>query len=185
MKNPVFPILLALLLLAPPLRASAPRLEAVGTNLAYDAFAILNLRARIALAPRIALDIPVAWSLWDWRTDLGLRTVALQPRAMYHLGATRRLRHSAGVTIGAAWYNFRRSHRRYQDTGMPLLTAGIAYSCVLPLADRWFAELSLSAGYAQTRYREFVNIADGAELRRGTLRYFGPTELGISLCYTL
>ena len=185
MKNPVFPLLLALLLAAPPLRASAPRLEAVGTNLAYDAFAVLNLQAHLALAPRISLVVPVAWSLWDWRTDLGLRTVALQPRVMYDLGATSRLLHKAGVTIGAAWYNFRRSHRRYQDTGMPLLCAAIAYTCTIPLAERWCAELTLAAGYAQTRYREFRNDAGGAELRRGTLRYFGPTELGISLCYRL
>ena len=185
MKNPVFPLLLALLLAAPPLRASAPRLEAVGTNLAYDAFAVLNLQAHLALAPRISLVVPVAWSLWDWRTDLGLRTVALQPRVMYDLGATSRLLHKAGVTIGAAWYNFRRSHRRYQDTGMPLLCAAIAYTCTIPLAERWCAELTLAAGYAQTRYREFSNDAGGAELRRGTLRYFGPTALGISLCYRL
>lgn len=161
-----------------------PRFMAVKTNLAYDAVAILNAGFEIEVTPHFSVDIPVIWSLWDWKQDFGLRMVAVQPEARYWLKKAGS-GSAFGINFGIASYNFRHDDIRYQNAGRPLLSVALAYTYALHIADRWDAEFSLAVGYANARYNRYYNIDNGALINTKNRNYFGPTKIGISLSYRL
>lgn len=163
---------------------SSGRFLAVKTNIAYDAFAVLNAEFEIQVARHFSVDIPLIWSLWDWKQDFGLRTFAVQPEARYWFGNVGK-GSAVGINVGVATYNFRHNDIRYQNDGRPLLSAAVTYAYALPIGNRWSAEFSLAVGYANTRYNRYYNIDNGAYINSKTKNYFGPTKVGISLSYRL
>lgn len=165
--------------------ATANRFMALKTNLAYDAVAVLNADFEIQVARHFSIDVPVIWSLWDWKQDMGLRIVAVQPEARYWFGRVGR-GSAVGVNVGVASYNFRHDDIRYQNTsGRPLVSAAVSYTYALPLDSHWSAEFSLALGYANAKYDRYYNIDNGALINTKTRNYFGPTKIGISLSYRL
>ena len=168
--------------------ASAPgfgSFMAVKTNMAYDAFAVLNAAFEIQVARKFSVEIPVIWSLWDWKKDLGLRVVAVQPEARYWFDSVGK-GNAIGINVGLASYNFRHDDIRYQNVdGRPLVSVALSYTYVLPINSRWSAEFSLAVGYANARYNRYYNIDNGALINTKNLNYFGPTKAGISLSYRL
>lgn len=157
---------------------------AVKTNIAYDVFAVLNAEFEMQVSRHFTIDVPVVWSLWDWKSDMGLRIVGVQPEARYWFAAPGK-GNALGVNVGVASYNFRHDEIRYQNSGRPLLSAALSYTYALPLDSRWSAEFSLAIGYANARYNRYYNIDNGALINTKTLNYFGPTKIGISLSYRL
>lgn len=161
------------------------RFMAVKTNLAYDAFAVLNVGFEIQVSKKFSVEIPVIWSLWDWKQDMGLRVVAVQPEARYWFGKVG-CGSAVGLNLGLASYNFRHDDIRYQNTsGRPLVSAALSYTYVLPIDKHWNAEFSLAVGYVNTRYNRYFNIDNGALINTRDRNYFGPTKVGISLSYRL
>ena len=161
------------------------RFMAVKTNVAYDAFAILNAEFEIQVARKLSVDIPVIWSLWDWKQDLGLRVVAVQPEVRYWFGSVGK-GSAVGVNLGLASYNFRKDGIRYQNiSGRPLVSAAVSYTYSLSIDARWNAEFSLAVGYANMKYNRYYNIDNGAFINTRTRNYFGPTKVGITLSYRL
>lgn len=164
---------------------SSGRYMAVKTNVAYDAFAILNAEFEIQVARKLSVDIPVIWSLWDWKQDFGLRVVAVQPEVRYWFGSVGK-GSAVGVNLGLASYNFRKDGIRYQNiSGRPLVSAAVSYTYSLCIDSRWNAEFSLSVGYANMKYNRYYNIDNGALINTRTRNYFGPTKVGITLSYRL
>lgn len=164
-------------------RADKPYM-ALKTNVAYDAFGVLNLAYECQFAERWTAELPVMWSLWDWKQDRGLRTVALQPGVKFWFTEPGR-GHAVGADLGLAWYNYRWDHKRYQDTSRPLMGISLNYAYTLTLGRGWAAEFSLGVGYVNTRYNTYFNIEDGALINTRDRNYFGPTRVGISLVYSL
>lgn len=161
------------------------RYMSVKTNLAYDAVAVLNAGFEFQVASRVSVEIPVIWSLWDWKQDMGLRVVAVQPEARYWFGKVGR-GSAVGLNVGVVSYNFSHDDIRYQNvSGRPLLSAALSYTYVLAIDSRWNAEFSLAVGYANARYNRYYNIDNGALINTRTLNYFGPTKVGITLSYRL
>lgn len=163
------------------------RFMALKTNLAYDAVAILNAEFEIQVSRHFSVQIPVIWSLWDWKQDMGLRMVAVQPEARYWLGRVGK-GSAFGINVGVAAYNFRHDDIRTQNvSSCPLLSAAVSYAYALPFGrdSRWSAEFSLAVGYAYAKYNRYYNIDNGALINTRTRNYFGPTKIGISLCYRL
>ena len=72
---------------------------------------------------------------------------------------------------------------RYQDTGRPLLGAGVSYGYVQPLTGHLKAEFTFGAGYANIKYDTFYNVDNGALLSTRTRIYWGITRVGLSLIY--
>lgn len=164
---------------------SASRFMAVKTNVAYDAFAVLNAEFEMQVGRRFTVSLPVVWSLWDWKQDLGLRIVGVQPEARYWFSKPGR-GSAVGVNVGLASFNFRHDDVRYQNvSGRPLVSAALSYTYALPIDSRWSAEFSLAVGYANMRYDRFYNIDNGALINTRDRNYFGPTKIGISLSYRL
>lgn len=157
---------------------------AVKTNIAYDVFAVLNAEFEMQVSRHFTIDVPVVWSLWDWKSDMGLRIVGVQPEARYWFGKPGK-GNALGVNLGVASYNFRHNEIRYQNSGRPLLSAALSYTYALSIDNRWSAEFSLAVGYANAKYNRYYNIDNGAFINTKTLNYFGPTKIGISLSYRL
>lgn len=157
---------------------------ALKTNLAYDAFGVLNLAYECQFADHWTAELPVMWSLWDWKESRGLRTVALQPGVKYWFSKPGS-GHAVGADFDLAWYNARWDDDRYQSEGRPAMGASILYAYTLNMGRGWKAEFSLGVGYVNTRYNTYYNISDGALIDTRTKNYFGPTRLGITLVYSL
>ncbi len=167
--------------------AAAPASDlymALKTNLAYDAFGVLNLAYECQFAQHWTAELPVAWSFWDWSDDKGLRVVAIQPGVKYWF-SNPGVGHTIGVDVDLAWFNARWHSKRYQVDGRPAAGASLTYAYNLNLGKNWKAEFSLGIGYVNTRYNTYYNITDGAMIDTRTKHYFGPTRLGISIAYSL
>lgn len=167
----------------PPKESASGRYVALKTNVAYDALALLNVGLEMQVAPKFSIELPVIWSLWDYELEHGIRTVALQPEARWWMGKEAGRGHYLGVHAHAAWFNVKWDDTRYQDTGRPLLGAGLSYGYKLPLGEHWGAEFSLGLGYANMKYNTYYNIANGAQLDTRIRHYWGITRLGASLVY--
>ncbi|MDE6332757.1 MAG: DUF3575 domain-containing protein, partial [Muribaculaceae bacterium] len=157
---------------------------AVKTNLAYDIFAVMNASFEMQFARHFSAELPVYWSLWDWKSTSGLRTAAIQPGVKYHFSQPG-TGHAVGLDMGIAWYNMRHDQRRYQDCGRPMLGASVNYSYTLGLGRGWSMEFAIGAGYVNTRYNTYYNIDNGALIDTRQRNYFGPTRVGVSLVYNL
>ena len=91
--------------------------------------------------------------------------------------------HFFGVHAHMAFFNVKWDENRYQDTGRPLLGAGVSYGYKLPLSRHWGAEFTLGAGYANMKYNTYYNIDNGAQIETRSRNYWGITRLGLSLSY--
>lgn len=160
------------------------RYMAIKTNVAYDAVAILNLAYEIEVARHLTVEIPIAWSLWDWKPDNGLRTVAFQPGVKYHFGDIAE-GHAVGAEVAVAWFNMRHNQHRYQDTGRPLTGISLNYTYTKRLGRGWAAEMTIGAGYLNMAYNTYYNVTNGALLSKRTRNYVGPTRVALTLSYTL
>ncbi len=163
--------------------SSAGLYMALKTNLAYDAFGVLNLAYECQFASHWTAELPVAWSLWDWKTTRGLRTVALQPGVKYWFTKPGN-GHAVGADFDLAWYNVRWDDDRYQTDNRPAMGVSLLYAYTLNMGRGWKAEFSLGVGYVNTRYNTYYNIENGALIDTRTKNYFGPTRLGITLAYS-
>lgn len=159
------------------------RYVALKTNVAYDALALMNLGLEMQVAPKISVELPIIWSLWDYEQEHGIRTVAIQPEARWWMGSETGCGHYFGLHAHVAWFNVKWNDTRYQDTGRPLLGAGLSYGYKLPLGEHWGAEFSLGLGYANLKYNTYYNIDNGAQLDTRIRHYWGITRLGASLVY--
>ena len=159
------------------------RYMALKTNIAYDAIGVLNLDYEVQVHSRMTVDIPVMWSLWDAKPDKALRIAAIQPELRWWMGQETGKGHFFGLHAHVGWYNLKWDDRRYQDTGRPLVGAGLSYGYKLPLSEHWGAEFTVGFGYANMKYDTYYNIDNGAQIDTRIRHYWGPTKVGASLVY--
>lgn len=154
------------------------------TNLAAWAATTVNLAYEVQVGRRFTLDLPLMWSSWDITAEHALRVIAFQPELRYWFSSAGK-GHFIGVHAHAARYNLKWNATRYQDNECPLFGAGVSYGYAFSLGPSWGMELNIGGGYAQTRYRLYSNVPNGAWLDTRTLRYWGLTRLGVSFIYKL
>ena len=160
------------------------RYAAFKTNLAAWAATTVNLAYEVQVGRRFTLDLPLMWSSWDITAEHALRVIAFQPELRYWFSSAGK-GHFIGVHAHAARYNLKWNATRYQDNECPLFGAGVSYGYAFSLGPSWGMELNIGGGYAQTRYRLYSNVPNGAWLDTRTLRYWGLTRLGGSFIYKL
>lgn len=113
-----------------------------------------------------------------------LRIVLFQPELRYWFSKPGR-GHFLGPHIHIARYNLKWKEYRYQDTGYPLWGVGFSYGYTVSLTALWGVEFNLGMGYANSRYKTFLNMPNGALCTIRPLRYWGVTNLGLSFIYKL
>lgn len=160
------------------------RYAALKTNLAAWAATTVNLAYEVQVGRRFTLDLPLMWSSWDITAEHALRVIAFQPELRYWFSSAGK-GHFIGVHAHAARYNLKWNAARYQDNECPLFGAGVSYGYAFSFGPSWGMELNIGGGYAQTRYRLYSNVPNGAWLDTRALRYWGLTRLGVSFIYKL
>lgn len=161
---------------------SSGRYISLKTNLASWAGTIMNVAADVQVSGHISVELPVLWCPWYVGGKHAVKTFTVQPEARWwlrHPGAG----HFLGVHAHVGWYSVRWNRDRYQDTGRPLLGAGISYGYLLPFNAHWAGEFTLGAGYANMKYDTYYNIDNGARIDTRTKNYWGITRVGLSVVY--
>lgn len=166
----------------PPSEPTVPRYVAVKTNLAAWAGTILNVAADVQVGRHWSVELPVLWCPWYVSDRHAVKTFTIQPEGRYWLAHPGK-GHFFGLHAQISWFNVRWDKDRYQDTGRPLLGAGISYGYLLPFNEHWAGEFTLGAGYANMRYDTYYNIDNGARIDTRTKNYWGITRVGISVVY--
>ena len=154
----------------------------VKTNIAAWAGTILNVAADVQVSEHISVELPILWCPWHISSKHAVKTFTIQPEARYWLSKPGE-GHFFGVHAHVGWFNVRWNRDRYQDTGRPLLGAGISYGYLLPFNAHWAGEFTLGAGYANMRYDTYYNMDNGARIDTRTKNYWGITRVGISVVY--
>lgn len=162
--------------------SSTGRYLGVKTNLAAWAGTILNIAADVQVGKHISVELPLLWCPWYVGSKHAVKTFTIQPEARYWLSKPGE-GHFFGVHAHVGWFNVKWNRDRYQDTDRPLLGAGISYGYLLPFNERWAAEFTLGAGYANMRYDTYYNIDNGARIDTRTKNYWGITRVGLSVVY--
>ncbi|WP_270410460.1 DUF3575 domain-containing protein [Bacteroides eggerthii] len=168
--------------ITPETASSSGRYLAVKTNLAAWAGTIMNVAADVQVSEHFSVELPVLWCPWYVGSKHAVKTFTVQPEARYWLskpGAG----HFFGVHAHVGWYSVKWNRDRYQDTGRPLLGAGISYGYLLPFNEHWAGEFTLGAGYANMRYDTYYNMDNGARIDTRTKNYWGITRIGLSVVY--
>lgn len=158
------------------------RYVALKTNLAAWAGTILNVAADVQVGRHWSVELPVLWCPWYVSDRHAVKTFTIQPEGRYWLAHPGK-GHFFGLHAHMGWFNVRWDKDRYQDTGRPLLGAGISYGYLLPFNEHWAGEFTLGAGYANMRYDTYYNIDNGARIDTRTKNYWGITRVGISVVY--
>lgn len=158
------------------------RYFAVKTNLVAWVGTIMNIAAEMQVGKHVSVELPILWCPWYVSDSHAVRTFTIQPEARYWLSKPGK-GHFFGVHAHMGWFNVKWNDNRYQDTGRPLLGAGISYGYLLPINAHWGAEFTLGVGYANTKYNTYYNIDNGLCFDTCTKHYWGITRLGISLVY--
>lgn len=162
--------------------AATQRYVAIKTNPAAWAGTMLNVAADVQVSHHVSLELPVVWCPWHIGNRRSVKVFALQPEVRWWLSQPGE-GHFFGVHAHAAWYNVKWKDDRYQDTGLPLLGAGLSYGYLLPLGSRWAGEFTLGAGYSNMRYDTYYNIDNGVRIDTRTKNYWGITRIGVSVIY--
>ncbi|WP_099463624.1 DUF3575 domain-containing protein [Parabacteroides provencensis] len=170
------------LTVTPETASSSGRYLAVKTNLAAWAGTIMNLAADVQVSEHFSVELPVLWCPWYVGSKHAVKTFTIQPEARYWLSRPG-TGHFFGVHAHVGWFNVKWNRDRYQDTGRPLLGAGISYGYLLPFNEHWAGEFTLGAGYANMRYDTYYNIDNGARIDTRTKNYWGITRVGLSVVY--
>lgn len=168
--------------------STSPSLPATGrylgvkTNLAAWAGTIMNIAADVQVSNHLSVELPILWCPWHISGKHAVKTFTLQPEARYWLRQPG-TGHFFGLHAHVGWFNVKWNRDRYQDTGRPLLGAGVSYGYLLPLGGHWAGEFTLGAGYANMKYDTYYNIDNGARIDTRTKNYWGITRVGLSLVY--
>lgn len=158
------------------------RYLAVKTNLAAWAGTIMNVAADMQVGKHFSVELPILWCPWYISDKHAVKTFAIQPEGRYWLRQPG-TGHFFGVHAHVGWFSVKWDRDRYQDTGRPLLGAGVSYGYLLPFNAHWAGEFTLGAGYANMRYDTYYNIDNGARIDTRTKNYWGITRVGLSVVY--
>lgn len=167
-----------------------PYLFAVRTNLLYDAFLLptLGVEWRINRNVGIKLDGSLSW--WGGSTGKVQKMWMLNPEVRWYLLHDKRF--YAGVSAGYGEYNIYKymlGGILSKDTGYQgkLWNAGLTVGYQLPLSRHFAVDFNLGLGYTRSEHDSF-GLIDGVRVykeRNHTKNFWGPTQAGISLVWTI
>lgn len=156
----------------------------IKTNALMWTLTIMNAECETSLHPHISVAIGLAWCPWFISDRFAVRSLAILPEGKWWLN-TNHTGHFFGIHAGTAWYNIKSGDYRYQDTGTPLVNAGVSYGYRLMFSGRFGLEFSLGAGFVSLRYNRYHNIANGASIDTRKTSWFGIDRAAVTISYRL
>jgi hypothetical protein len=166
---------------------------AIKTNLLSDAVSILNVSVEVPIGQHWSVAGEYIFPWWEWNGGRNhTQLIAGNIEGRYGFGG-RAAPYTmtgwfAGVGAGGGYYDMERNGRGRQGEFFTVgLSGGYAHS--IGCNGRLRMEYSLSLGYIQSGYREYVQTS-GPDGRRhltcgdsGMFRWGGPTKVGVSLVW--
>lgn len=165
---------------------------ALKTNLLYDAVTALNLSLEVPLVYGLSLNTDFTFPWWTagpYGNKYALQMLNAQGELRWWFAPGERVLQGHFLALQGSGGKFDLQWGRdlgcYQcyDWG-----AGLSYGYAMSLGEHWNLEFSLTVGYMAIDYQHYVPSPDWSILIRdnakvGTLHYFGPTSLKVSLVY--
>lgn len=169
---------------APPSSHQVQKL-ALRSNILPWALTIPNIGAEYTIGRKWSVVMDVMFCPWKISDRFSIKTVAILPEGRWWV-KTNDKGSFFNLHLNLAWFNVRANRYRYQDTGRPLLGAGIGYGYRLPLKNhRWAFEFELGLGMANARYDRFYNEENGALKDTRVSTYWGVDRAAIAVTYYL
>lgn len=172
------------------MQGEAPYRFAVRTNLLYDAMLLptLGVEWRINEHAGIRLDGSLSW--WGGKHGKVQKMWLLNPEVRWYLLRDKRFYVGASGSYGEYnIYKYMPGNLLKDDTGYQgtMWNAGLTAGYRLPLSRCFSIDFNLGLGYTRSEYDSF-SITDGVrvyEESNKTKKFWGPTQAGISLVWTI
>ena len=176
-------------------RAQEPESEfvfAAKTNLLADLFSAVNLGVEFPIGNHFSVNANYMfpwWTVGPYGNKYALQVLNAQGELRWWFVPGERVLQGHFLALQGSGGKFDLQWGRdfgcYQcyDWG-----AGLSYGYAMSLGEHWNLEFSLTVGYMAIDYQHYVPSPDWSILIRdnakvGTLHYFGPTSLKVSLVY--
>lgn len=172
------------------MQGEAPYRFAVRTNALYDAMLLptLGVEWRINEHAGIRLDGSLSW--WGGKHGKVQKMWLLNPEVRWYLLRDKRFYVGASGSYGEYnIYKYMPGNLLKDDTGYQgtMWNAGLTVGYRLPLSSCFSIDFNLGLGYTRSEYDSF-SITDGVrvyEESNKTKNFWGPTQAGISLVWTI
>ncbi len=164
---------------------------ALKTNLLYDAVSALNAEIELPVGDKFSVMLEDVFPWWSGGPNnrkyaFQMWEMGIEPRWWFKKSDSRDqlAGHFLGLYAMSSIYDFQYDRDLcYQGE---YWSAGLTYGFALPISKLLNMEFSLSVGFLQSDYRHYQPDPDYEHLfldkyNTGTLSYFGPTKLKVSL----
>ena len=163
---------------------------AVRTNVLYDAMLLPTLGVEWRINEHVGIKLDGSLSWWGGSTGKVQKMWLVNPELRWYL--LRDKRFYAGVSGCYGEYNIYKymlGNLLKDDTGYQgtMWGAGVTVGYQLPLSRCFSIDFNLGLGYTRSEYDSF-SITDGVrvyEESNKTKKFWGPTQAGISLVWTI
>lgn len=163
---------------------------AVRTNVLYDAMMLPTLGVEWRVNPNIGVKLDGSLAWWGGETGKTMKVWLLNPEVRWYLLRDRRF--YAGVSGSYGEYNIYKymvGNILSKDTGYQgsLWSAGLTVGYQLYLSHCFSVDFNLGLGYVRSEYDSF-RMTNGVRVykdRDKTKNFWGPTQAGISLVWTI
>ena len=163
---------------------------AVRTNLLYDAFLLPTLGVEWRVNRDLGIKLDGSFSWWGNEKGKVQKMWLVNPEVRWYLLDNRRFYVGASGTYGEYnIYKYMLGSLLKDDTGYQgkLWNAGVTVGYQLRLCRQFSVDFNLGLGYTCSTYDNF-GMTDGVRVykeRNKTKNFWGPTQAGISLVWTL
>lgn len=163
---------------------------AVRTNVLYDAMLLPTLGVEWRINTDLGVKLDGSLASWGGETGKTMKVWLLNPEVRWYLLHGKRF--YAGVSGSYGEYNIYKymvGNILSKDTGYQgsLWSAGLTVGYQLYLSHCFFVDFNLGLGYVRSEYDSFGMI-DGVRVykdRDKSKSFFGPTQVGINLIWTI
>ncbi|MGM9788482.1 MAG: DUF3575 domain-containing protein [Candidatus Cryptobacteroides sp.] len=165
---------------------------ALKTNLLYDAVSAVNLGVEVPIGEDFSLNAHLLFPWWTAgpygnKYALQILNAEGEFRWWFAPGEDKLQGHYVALQGSGGKFDIQwgRDFGCYQCYNWGV---GLSYGYAMSLTEHWNLEFALTLGYMSIDYQHYVPSPDWSILirdnaRAGTLQYFGPTSLKVSLVY--
>lgn len=170
--------------------SSKPYCFAVRTNLLYDAFLLPTLGIEWRVSPSIGIKVDGSRSQWGGGSGKVQKIWLVSPEVRRYMGENKRFYVGIGGNVGEYnTYGYLLGKLWDDNTGYQgkLWNAGATVGYQLFLSRSFSLDFNLGLGYTRLEYDSFTipNETRIYKDRNKTRNFWGPTQAGISLIWTI
>lgn len=189
-KSKLRPLILALLLHIAVCVPACAQQVGIKTNLLYDLTSTPNLAVEVGLARRVSAQLLFAINPWEFSQERMLRHWQLMPEVRFWT-CQKFNGHFLGLHAMGGEFKFVDApvlgsmFGKLKDRKVAGWNAGVGltYGYQWILSKHWNLEAAIGVGYNYIDYERYNCGRCGRLTKRGTMNYFGPTKLALSLEY--